>query len=408
MQNISINKILSEAFNDSPKLNLVDEFEKKAAEYNLSATQAKELLGIEYKSLYSILTGESKQPNLINVLKIAEFLEIDMDTIIKVIISNQSPDNVAKLETANKTSFINKRYDLDRLYKEKFLNSKTDIDKISNRLISFFGFQNLYELEEFTNKSAVLFSQSKRSFGDKMRKFAIESAYRLFELINNPNEYDRAKLKDLIPKIKPYCMDVEKGLYTVCRALYNLGVTVIFQRHLTTSQFKGATFIVNGKPCIVLTDLNNKYPTIWHAFIHELYHVLFDLDEIKHMGYHLTGQEQPEIFLETNEMLADEFAGDYFFSYELYRFIKPQINNEYLVSSYAKKNNIDPSFIYRAFQYHINKEEGKDYWKAFNQYFPSVDKATNRLNPLSWKSDLTLPQVAETIKEIFELNKLTA
>ena len=405
MSNISINKILSEAFDENPKLNLVEAFEKKALEHGLTITQAKELLDIERKSLYSILTGESKQPNLINVLKIAEFLEIDFNSIIRVIVSNQSSNNIAKLETANKASFISRRYDLDRLYKEKFLKTKSEINLISDRLVSFFGFDNLFELEDFTNKSAVLFSQSKRSFSDKMRRFAIESAYRLFELIDNPNVYDRDKVKELIPKIKPYCRDVENGLYIVCRALYNHGITVIFQRHLTTSQFKGATFIVNDKPCIVLTDLNNKYPTIWHAFLHELYHILFDLEEIKQIGYHLTGQELPELFLETNEMLADEFAGDYFFSNDLYKQIKPQINNEYMVEAFAKRNNIHPSFIYRAFQYYIDKEEGRDYWKAFHQYFPSVEKATNRLNPLSWKLDLTLPQVAETIKEIFELKK---
>lgn len=403
MKKVSINKILSDAFDEKPKINLLDAFEKKASEYGLSITQAKDLLDIERKSLYSILNGESKQPNLINVLKVAEFLEIDFETMITIIVSTQSSNNIAKLETANKASFINRKYDIDRLFKEKFLSTKTGIDEITARLINFFGFENLYQLEEFSNNNAVLFSQSKRTFSDKMRRFAIESAYRLFELIDNPNEYDRQKVKGLIPKIKPYSRDVENGLFIVCRALYNCGVTVIFQKHLTTSQFKGATFFVKEKPCIVLTDLNNKYPTIWHAFLHELYHVLFDLDEIKQYVYHLTGDDQPEFFLETNEMLADEFAAEYFFGYDLYKYIKPHINNEYMVENFAKKNNIHSSFIYRGFQYYINKEEKKDYWKAFHKYFPNVEKATNRLNPLSWKNDLALPKVAETIKDIFEL-----
>jgi hypothetical protein len=37
-----------------------------------------------------------------------------------------------------------------------------------------------------------------------LKDFWIKSSYKYFESVNNPNEFDRKSLIELIPKIKPY------------------------------------------------------------------------------------------------------------------------------------------------------------------------------------------------------------
>ncbi len=96
-----------------------------------------------------------------------------------------------------------------------------------------------------------LFSRTKRLFSDKMMKFWIDAAYRMFELINNPNPYDREAVKDVVAKAKPYCQDATDGLFKVCRALYAQGVTVIESELLAGTQVRG--------------DLLRKQQTLYRA-----------------------------------------------------------------------------------------------------------------------------------------------
>src|SRR5690606_35632011 len=139
------------------------------------------------------------------------------------------------------------------------------------------------------------------------------------------NTYNRERLKDTIANMKPYSQDVTNGLYTVCRALYNIGVTVIFQNYLSTTHVRGATFIVKDKPCIVITDYLKRYPTLWFTLLHELHHVLFDYDTVKSNTYHLSDDE--DLFL--IEEKANGFARDYFMPIESFHYIKNYIKNPY-------------------------------------------------------------------------------
>lgn len=396
---MDITNILKKSFSD----NIVDLkilFYNKIDYLGLTKEQAQKTLGMGNKILDPILDGSIKQPNVFNIIKLASFLEIDIEDIIIYLVSKQDPEQVNKLEQANNLTFITKHFDIDRLTKAKLIQNKSDTELILDRILSFLGFKNITEYEKFSAKyQNILFSKTKRTHEDKMREFAILSAYRIFQIADNPNKYNREDLKNLIKKMKPYCQDVKNGLINICRLLYNIGVTVSIQTHLTTSQYRGATFVVNNKPCIVLTDLNKMYPTMWFALLHELYHVLFDLETIERQGYHLTGQ--PDMFL-VNESAADNFAQDYFFDEKMYRQIAPNIHNEYIVNNYAKKHSIHPSFVYRGFQYFISEKEGRDYWRAFSGYFPKVEIATKGLSPLVWEKD-TIPEKALELKKIFEL-----
>jgi Zn-dependent peptidase ImmA (M78 family) len=228
-----------------------------------------------------------------------------------------------------------------------------------------------------------------------MKDFWIKSSYKYFELIDNPNEYSRENLIDLIPKIKPYTQNVEKGLLTIFQALFNIGVTVVFQPSLPKTQIRGATFFINDKPCVVITDFNKNYATIWFALIHELNHVLFDLEIIENTKFHLSGE--PDLFL-LQEDKANEFASEYLLSSEKMRYIEKLIDNPLVVRRFAKECQIHPCIIYSQYQWR-QLELGNNYWGYFKEHFPDVNLATKNLNVSNWDAE-SLRIAAEKIREL--------
>ena len=393
-----INQILSNAFLSPDEfVNLEDAFNQKLQDYDISKRKALSLLSIDARTLEDTLQGTSKQPNVINLIKIANFLDIPLDTVVQSVIKNQSAENIGSIEKAKNATFIAKTLDIKKLSKVGFFEDTEDADSLINRFLTYFGFESIYQYEQ--NIVKPLFSKTKRNFADKMKSFWVASAIQCFKSINNPNEYDRELLKDIIIKIKPYCQDVDNGLFTVCKALYNVGVTVIVQSHLTLTQVRGGTFSVNGKPCIVLTDLNKRYTTIWETLIHELHHVLYDMETIEDAGFHLTGE--PDLFLIEDK--AEDFSREFFCGRSDYEYIKTHINEPFIVSRFAKELEVDKSFIYssfRQFQFLLYK---KSYYQAFQEFFPDYSLAIKNLSPITWKEN-SISEVAENIKSIFELN----
>lgn len=381
---LGLKDFISKSFHRQEKASatsLKDLFLERINSLNIKRTQAEKLLGIQKRSLDAILNGEGKQLDFINVLKVCEFLKYDLNKMIPDLLSYQGHKKISELSRVNKLSFILENFDIKTLKDTEFIDDKNDVDHILERVLHFFAFESIYEFEEYQKRyENTLFSATRRNFIDKARKFPIISALRYFELINNPNTYSRELLKDLIPKIKPYSRDVENGLHIVCRSLYHHGVTVLIQEKFPCAQFKGATMLVNKKPCIVLTDLDKKYPDLWIALLHELYHVLFDLDEIQKYTYHLSHSGELELI---NEQQPNDFANDFFFSYEMFRQIKSFIHVPYKVEKFAKERSIHSCFVYRGYQHFVDNVEQKKYWGAFKEFFPKIYNIKN-INPLRW------------------------
>jgi HTH-type transcriptional regulator / antitoxin HigA len=388
-----INSILDKSF--TLESNLPALLDQKLAEYDLSKTKVLNLLNIDKDTFDDIINGTSKQPNLINVIKIANFLELDLSEAVPAILKTK--DNVTSIEKAQKAAFVAKNFDIKKLTKNGFFTDSDDISYLLTRILTFFDYGSIKDYEK--NLIAPLYSRTKRPHSDKMKTFWINSAYQCFKKIDNPNEYDREALKDIITKIKPYCQDVENGLFTVCKALYSVGVTVIVQSHLPLTQVRGGTFFVNGKPCIVLTDLNKRYTTIWETLIHESHHVLYDLETIKASVFHLSGD--PDLLLIEDK--AEEFAREYYCGIDEYRYIKPHIHNHFLVARHAKELEVHPSFIYSSFRQFEKILNDKNYYGAFQDYFPDHSLAIKDLHPITWKEN-SISEVAASLKTIFELN----
>lgn len=394
----SIDELLQSAFQSQVEdIDLQELFAKKLVEYDLSKTKVIAMLNIDKNILDGILDGSAKQPSLISILKIAQFLEIGLNELVSKFLKTQSAENISAIESAKKATFIVKNFDIKKLRKVGFLDPTDSVDHYLERILTFFGYNSIYDYE--TSLNTPLFSKSKRRFTDKMKTFWIKSAYQCFEDINNPNEYDRDALKDLIVKIKPYSQDVKNGLLTVCKALYNIGITVIVQNQLATTQIYGGTFLVKGKPCIVLTDLYKSYSTIWFTLIHELHHVLYDLDTIATTQFHLTGD--PDLYL--IEEKADEFAIEYFGGIDQFNFIKSHINNPYLVKKLANETEVHECMIYANFRHFQKELYNKNFYGAFQEFFPDYTLAVKHLNPITWKEN-SIPEIAQKLKKIFEIN----
>ncbi|MCY4779269.1 ImmA/IrrE family metallo-endopeptidase [Sphingobacterium sp. UT-1RO-CII-1] len=397
MKNIDIDKLLEEIFNDDVSLDLKARFEEKIVEYGVTKTKALKLLNVDKDVFEDIINGTAKQPNLIHVVKIAEFLEINVDDFIQMVLKNQNIENITSIDRARKVRFLMKNFDVKALTKLGFFDNTDDIDELVERILHYFGYDSIRHFEE--ELVTPLYSRTKRKFSDKMKDFWVRSAYQTFRLIDNENEYDRERLKDVLVNMKPYSQDVRNGLYTVCRALYNVGVTVIFQNYLTTTHVRGATFIINNKPCIVLTDNQKKYPTIWFTLLHELHHVLFDYDAIKTNSYHLSDDE--DLFL--IEEKANSFARDYFMPRTSFDYIKTYIKNDYMVEQFAKENEIHKSLVYSFYTWYQQELYNKNYYAAFKEHYPDYKPAIAKLNPITWDED-TVREASEKIKAVFEIN----
>lgn len=387
-----INNILNKSF--SYEGSTLEELLKEKLDLSgLTKTQFEKLSGIERKSLDAILDKTSKQTDIIKLMKLAEFLEIDLNDLLVIHFKDRPVEEIKDLQSSMEITFINKFFDIKTLTSLGFIKKNDTLDVLKSRICNFFDIDNIFEYDR--ELSEALYSRTKKSFNDKMKDFWIKSSYKYFELIDNPNDYCRQDLLDLIPKIKPYTQNTETGLLTVFQALYNIGVTVVFQPSLPKTQIRGATFLINGKPCIVITDFNKNYATIWFALIHELHHVLFDLDTIEKTNYHLSGE--PDLFL-IHEDKANEFASEYLLSSEKMRYIEKMIHNKFMVEKFAKECQIHPCIIYSQYQW-SQFQIGNDYWGAFIEQFPSIKSLTKKLNVSNWDVK-SIKETALRVKEL--------
>lgn len=366
--------------------------ERKAALGITNNLEFSKMVKIPNNTLARIIKGDNQKVDLFSVLKISEFLGLNLQEIIQIYVASLKSDSVGELESSRKANFIIRNFDLKGLKNAGFIKSHTDIHGVEERIVKFFGLDTIFDYS--SDIGAVLFSRTKSLSQDKMREFWVRSAYYQFEKIDNPNEFDREKLLAVIPKIRPYTRFEEKGFLTVIKALFNIGITVIVQSYLTKTQVRGGTFIVKDKPCIVITDYNKSYPTLWFALLHELYHVLFDLEELKTWKYHLTGEMDINLF---KEDYADYFACETLFPQEKLTYISHMITSPHIVSEYAEKHKIHPGIIYAFYCYEESKK-GVDKYVMYQKFFGKSDKAINVVKTDPWQQETIFEEI-EKIKE---------
>lgn len=403
--NAELRKVLESAvqstnFVEYDDMTLKELYQRKLTELRVTGTQVENLLDISHKSLLAILNNTGERIDVINVIKLAHFLGLSVNDIMRLYVPNMPSEQIGEIQKAREVGYIISNFDIPTMKKIGFFTSSDlqttqSLSHIKQRITKFFGLSTIYDYTE-TNIFPA-FSRSKKNSDDQVRAFWVNSAYRHFELINNPNPYNREALLKIMPNIRPYSRNERDGLRIVAKALFNVGVTVIFQESLPKLQTKGATFSVNNKPCIVLSDLNKRYPTLWHVLLHELHHVLYDFDEILEQNYHITGEDN--LFL-INEIAADSFASDYLLSKDRLKYISPYINSKIIVDKCAQEWGVHPSIIYAMYVYNLSEQGNRNVWKLpINKNIPSMDIALELFNTHPFEKESLLDSV-QMIKEL--------
>ena len=154
---------------------------------------------------------------------------------------------------------------------------------------------------------------------------------------------------------------------------------------------------MDDKPCIVLTDYMGRYDILWFTLLHELCHVLYDMNDLVKNKYHLSGESD---LLLLNEERANQFARTILFSKEKLDYIKPFINNHHLVLKYSEEHSIHPSTIYGFYLYE-NKDKSKILYPKFRKYLISSEKATAPLSTNIWDEESSIKEeIAKIITKI--------
>lgn len=374
---------------------LIDLFEKRLKELDIPPTNALEILDIQYRALNGILTGTNRRVDFVNFNKIANFLNISREDVLKLYFKeleknflNEEPYPVDKEE------FIKKNFDLATLRKAGFISSITDYKSIEAKIIKRFGLKNIFEYAP-VKRSVAFSSGSIKPKTDLSRQFWLTGVIEAFEKLDNKYKYDRDELIKYIPSIRWHCTNVNEGLHFVIRDLFRLGISVIYQSPLSNLHLRGATLIINDRPCIVLTDYKGFYPTIWFALIHELFHVLFDFDEIRDNLYHITNDETEDLRIKEKERHANEFARKYFFSKEKSDKVAPHITNKRFVTEFAAANDVHPSFIYVFYAMDTGDET---IYKKRNMWNPDYHSLIAPLD-YSWSSDIDVSAHINNLKK---------
>lgn len=371
--------------------------EQKKDELGITDYQMSKLLGMTksafYRMIKKISEGDVNSLDYFVIVKISQLFNVDISELTKVYIGSLKPEHIGEIEKSRKAFYIIKTFDLKGLRDQGFISSISDFDLFEKRVTSFFNLNSIFDYSHDVGN--IMFSKHNNS-NDKMRNFWVRSALFQFEKIKNPNEYDRNTLITLVQNIRPYTRYEEKGLLTVIKALYNVGVTVIVQPSPPKAKVRGASFVVKNKPCISITDFNDNYATLWFALMHEICHILYDFNQLKSLRYHITEDNSEELDLFREED-ADWFAREMLFPQEYMNYIKHLINSPEIVAKYAEEKRVHPGIIYSFFCYQKLREK-KNLYGLFQKYFGKTDETLKLIKSNPWDKE-SIYQEIETIKQ---------
>jgi hypothetical protein len=374
-----LNSAWSLAQSDELLLSLRSKFEERLIELGVSSFQAEKNLGIDYKTLNRLLDGNLKKFDLLPLIKIGYFLDFPQEEIYKLFIDFLAVENKKELEQAKRSTFILNNFDLTVLKGLGVINSVSDFNHIENRINKIFGLKNILDYNA-DDIGAALSSTKVKPKNEKNRKYFKYKSRIIFKEINNPHRYDKQALVDYFPKIRWHSTDIDNGLINVIKSLYSLGVTVIFQPRIPLLQMRGATFEVNGKPCVVLTDYRGSYPTLWFAFLHELFHILFDWEEISQKRYHLSDEENDLIVIQHKEDEANDFAREYLFPIHKIELVSTRIKHPFFVKEFASDNHVHPSIIYANYAHQYSNDDNMLWGQLDKLIRPPMDDLIKKLS----------------------------
>lgn len=397
----SLDQLLNDLYKpqaNPEKVTLTSLFEKRLNELDITKTDAQHIIDIEYRTLNGILSGSQKRVDFFILLRLAGFLKIskhEIATLYLEAMEQSFPD--ANIVISDKIEFIKSTFDLATFKKVGFIKSITDFEEVERNICELFELKNIFDYKS-PSVDVAFSSGAIQPKNIQNRAIWLKQAEETIKALNNPYEYDRNSLVKYFSKIRWHSTDVNYGLINVIKDLYKLGITVVWQGSLPAIHLRGATIPVNEKPCIILTNYRGFYPTIWFALLHELYHVIFDWEEIKIGHYHFSEEEsERQLSVREKEQKADDFAREYLFSTTKLNHIQAYINDDSYVDSFAKSNHVHKSFIYVFHAFSVTKNQDKFAWQRAQKYDPDITGILNDLEN-SWESYKPISKFIKPLK----------
>lgn len=341
---------------------------RREEELGVTETQAARILGFtSVTKLRRLKSREQQKIDALTLVKLSNYLELGVDGVARVLVATMAPEQVAEIEQTRARHFLARTFDLKGLKAIGFIADHNDFDAIAARLTGYFRLDSLFDYS--AKVAQPLLMQRRMSFKSEMRSFWTEAVRHQFEQRPNPYPFDRDRLMALMPQVRQYTRHVNTGLLTVAKALYRAGVTVIAQPYLNGTAIHGATFAIDGRPYIVVTDLMKKYPAVWFSLLHELAHVLYDWGQLCRTAFHLSGEADTLLV----EDRANLVASGLLMQDEKLRYIAAHIDNRFLVSQFAAENDVHPCIVYWLHARRAYAETGDSKAFAFYNQFINVD-----------------------------------
>ena len=377
----------------------------------VSSRMLAEALEVTPASAQRYLNGEVDGISWSTQAAMAGFLLVSPEDVYRLSAAGAPASESRRIEKARRFGLLTDLFDLKRLRDAGFIESKVDLEAAERRILDFFGVNSLSEYAQMADAEPAFSlptraakagqSRARLSEADRMRRFWVNLVHAQFQRYDNPYPYDRERLKQVVAKLRVATADVEKGFIAYRKALYECGVTVIVQAYIAGSGIKGATFVVQDKPCIVLTNYKDKYDLLWFTLAHELCHAVNDYDIIRGQGYHLSGEN--ELFMdEALERTADAFARQLLLPDAAYRQAARVIDMPPVVRELAQAYGVHPSIIYGRFLFE-NKDK-KKVWAKYNtlNHRPSGIAAIHHQPVEAWKR-ATLEDSLDEIRHSLEM-----
>ncbi|WP_047451794.1 helix-turn-helix domain-containing protein [Alistipes sp. ZOR0009] len=316
-----------------------------------------EEIGINRETLSKFLKGETDL-KLNQAIKIMKLLNLTESQFISLYNKKIGDEELKQIENSERLSYIARNFDIPTLKNLGIIPKRARIDIFEKQICDFFGFKSIYEYDD-TSLMPTLFSKSKASIAhdkeQKMKTFWLKCSIYSFSKINNPNEYNRELLLEFLKRIREFTVDSKHGYEKVVLILYRLGITVLTQSYIPKTGAFGVTMILDGKPCIVITDMKKKYHKLWLTLLHELYHVINDFDLLETMKYHVSNPENPDILL--NEERANQFAIDVLVHPNIQRELHKIVSLPFKMNTLSENLHIDISILYGVYLETLPKEK---------------------------------------------------
>lgn len=338
------------------------------AENEVAVSSVAEEMGINKDSFFEYLNRGKSELKLNQAIKFMKLLGLTESELISAYNKEIAENELINIEKTERLSYILRKFDIPTLKKMGIIRLRARIEEYEKQICDFFGFNSIYEYDD-TSLMPILFSKSKIAIAQekekKMNDFWLKCSIYSFSQINNPHVYDRELLIEFLKRISEFTSDCAHGYEKAILVLFRIGITVLTQTYISGTRAFGVTMILNGKPCIVITDMNKKYHKLWINLIHELYHVINDFDILQRLNYHISYSESPELLL--NEERADKFALDVLVNPSIRKELGRIVALPYKMKQLANKLNVDSSILYGVYLESLPREkQNKEFPKYAN------------------------------------------